>query len=607
MTEEDGYNYRFSFAWQSPYGHVVRMLDGLSPDAGIVLDLGCGWGAIAEPLRERGHEYVGCDVDKRAVDDLAARGFEAHQLDLDDRDGLPERIATIAGDRTVGAVTLLDTIEHLPDTEDFVQLLRETLLLLRRPTLVLSVPNVAHYDLGAKLLMGRWDYTPTGLLDITHVSFFTEQRLTEEFARCGLAEIARDDYRLVQSDQHFPAEHPAFVEGSPLSMLLWSLRTQADDTATVNQFIRAYALTDVLRPWGKNDGVERPFLSVLVRTQGRRMANLLEALTCLAAQGATDFEAIVLVHATTGDSVERVKALVEGFDDSFQGKCRVVHVGAGGRARPLNVGLDLARGRYLAFLDEDDHVTGDWVATFEQGAAEHPGKIVRTVCMERRAESLVGKGLVAEWQALGALEANYCEDFDLLEHLNENRTPIHSFAVPLTALRSLGLHFDESLPVVEDWDVLIRTASLTGVHDTKKRTSIYQRWVGGESSQASIDRRVWSAARQVVLHRLDNQPLLLPPGSASRLADSCYRRANEPLEPLPTPDAPADDGGRYQSLQEEHSALRDRLSRAEAELERFQTSEFWRVTAPLRRVAGVARKVNGVLARARRNGASPSK
>ena len=568
--------------------HVLRMLDRLSSEAGIVLDLGCGAAEIAEPLRAGGHEYIGCDVDKRAVDDLHARGFEAHEVDLDDRLSVPDRIAQIVGDRRVAVVALLDTLERLADSRDFVDVLREVLLSLGRPTLVVSVPNVAHFDLGAKLLLGRWDYTAAGLLDEKHVSFFTERRLTDELARAGLAEIARDDFKLVHSDQHFPVEHPAFVDGSPLSMLLRNLRTQADDTATVNQFVRAYALTDMMGPAKPDDRDPQPFLSVLVRTQGRRLGNLLEALTCLAAQRAGDFEALVLVHATTPVAVDAVRALVAGFDDSFQAKVRVMHVGAGGRARPLNIGLKRARGRYLAFLDEDDHVTGDWVENFQQGADDYPGRIVRAVCVERRTESLVGRGFVAEWQTLGALEGNYAEEFDLLDHLNENRTPIHSFAVPLSALRSMGLHFDESLPVVEDWDVLIRTASLTGVHDTRRQTAIYQRWVGGESSQVSIDRRVWSAARQVVLHRLDAQPLLLPSGSATRLADAYVNR--DGTRPAGTPiESPA-----------EIEHLKARLRHAEGELERFNNSEFWRATAPLRRAVGFARRVQATAAKAKR-------
>ena len=590
-------NYAFKFAWESPYGHIVRMLERLSPDAGVILDLGCGAGAIAEPLRERGHEYIGCDLDKRSVDDLRARGFEAHEIDLTERLGLSDRIVAIVDGRRVAAVTLLDTIEHLTETREFVDVLRETLLLLGRPTLAVSVPNVAHYDLGAKLLTGRWDYTPTGLLDHTHVNFFTERRLTDELGRCGFKEIARDDFPLLHSDQHFPPEHPGFVDGSPLSMLLWNLRSQADAMGTVNQFVRAYALSDLLGSAEPPPEADTPFLSVLVRTQGRRLANLVEALTCLAAQDDPNFEALVLVHATTSGAVDQVRHLVQLFDDSFVGRVHVVHVASGGRARPLNVGLERARGRYLAFLDEDDHVTADWVTTFHRGADASPGKVVRSVCMERRTESLVGKGYVTDWQALGALESTYGEDFDLLEHLNENRSPIHSFAIPLTAMRSLGLHFDESLPVVEDWDVLIRLASLTGVHDTRKRTAIYQRWVGGESSQASIDHRVWSAAREVVLHRLDAQPLLLPPGSATRIADSRFR--SSPTAPVPTASPPAPIGADplpadYADVVAERDRLGEELSRAREELHRFASSEFWRATAPLRRAVGQVRRMSAL-------------
>lgn len=597
-------DYNFTFAWESPYGHVVRMLERISPESGIVLDLGCGAGAIAEPLRERGHEYVGCDLDKRAVDALCARKFEGHQLDLSDSLALGDRVVSIVKGRRVAAVTLLDTIEHLPETSTFVAALRDTLVALDRPILVISVPNVAHFDVGAKLLTGRWDYTPTGLLDHTHVSFFTEKRLTDELGRCGFNEIARDDFSLTHSDQHFPADHPAFVDGAPLSILLWNLRSRADESGHVNQFVRAYAVSDLVRGAASETDPVQPFLTVLVRTQGRRVRNLVEALTCLAAQDDHDFEVLLLVHTTMGRIVDEMRTLLHEFDPSFVARVAVVHVASGGRVRPLNVGLEAARGRYLAFLDEDDHVTADWVSTFHEGADAHPGQIVRSVCVERRTESLVGKGYVTEWRTLSALRNTYGEEFDLLEHLNENRSPIHSFAMPLTAMRSLRMHFDESLPVVEDWDVLIRVASLTGVHDTKRRTSIYQRWDGGESSQVTVDQRVWSASRQVVLHRLDGLPLLLPPGSATRLADSAFGATAPPPpagltaeEAAPPPDV--------QEVLEERDRLRAELARAREELHRFAESEFWKATAPLRTAVGRARRVAGLARRVSRLGRRP--
>jgi hypothetical protein len=49
-----------------------------------------------------------------------------------------------------------------------------------------SIPNVAHGAVRLSLLQGRWRYTPTGLLDSTHIKFFTQESLLELFERAGM-------------------------------------------------------------------------------------------------------------------------------------------------------------------------------------------------------------------------------------------------------------------------------------------------------------------------------------------------------------------------------------------------------------------------------------
>jgi len=79
---------------------------------------------------------------------------------------------------------------------------------------VISVPNVTHVDLGGKLLAGHWDVTPTGLLDRTHLRFFTSDTIDGVLRGTGWHEVGRRDFHLRESDQHFPAGHPVLATGS---------------------------------------------------------------------------------------------------------------------------------------------------------------------------------------------------------------------------------------------------------------------------------------------------------------------------------------------------------------------------------------------------------
>jgi len=244
---------------------------------------------------------------------------------------------------------------------------------------------------------------------------------------------------------------------------------------------------------------------VIVRTQGRRPGSLAEAMVSLGAQETEcDFKVIVVVHGPP-ETAATVNAELEETD-GLPKKWSVHGVGsAGGRARPLNVGLDMARGDYVVFLDDDDLAYPDWLSVFAQGAAVNPGEVIRTVT-ETQA-----------WTTLGSEEPKaptsditrpYAEHFDVLAHLSHNETPICSMALPRRAVNRLGLRFDEGLDVLEDWDLLIRTALRLRVRSIGRATSLYRHLNAGSTS-SSVEEQRWIRSREQVLAKLGAEPFLL--------------------------------------------------------------------------------------------------
>jgi SAM-dependent methyltransferase len=572
--------YEFVFSWDGPYGHSVRLLEGLGIAPGLVLDLGCGYGAIAEPLVERGFSYVGVDIDEGGLAALSDRGLETHTLDLTTTPVLTERLLEVVSGRNLAAVLLLDVLEHLPDPAHVLRALHGVLAGNDHPPLILSVPNVAHADLGAKLIVGRWDVTPTGLLDSTHISLFTNARLEQEMRAGGFLQLAADDVRADTSDQHFPSDHPALAATSPMAQIARSWRAAADPHGNTIQFVRGFTTANlressepVVRPDSTVAGTARTF-TVIMRTQGRRLGGLLDALTCLAAQTNDDFDVLLMVHTGSPERVEAVRELVSEFDPGFASRVVVSEVPqGGGRCRPLNQALEQVTSPNVAFLDDDDVVTADWIEAFASAAG--PGSIVRSQSAARyvspspdpeRVPSLISSGL----------EFRYARAFDLGQHLWKNQTPICAFAVSRELLETFSLRFDEDFVVLEDWEFLLRCASLGEVRDTGRLTSIVHLMLdSGESSRSAHTEAIWKALERVEQDRLNARPLLLPRGSVSQLVELHERLCQ--LE-----------------LTERH--LRDENERLKHEFEwlkqRFSVvvnSLRWRVLGPPHKAVGAAR------------------
>src|ERR1700728_1008458 len=374
--------YDFKYGEDTPYARAVALLGRhRRPGGALVLDLGCGYGAIAEPVARLALTFWGAGAEPASTDALVRRGFEAAVGDLAAPESLTIDLERAIADRPVAAICMLDVIEHLSDPEAALARLWDLAQRLGAPPLVVSIPNVTHLDLGVKLLLGRWDVTPTGLLDATHLRFFSEAHLNETMGRTGWTEIESADFELTVSDQHFPPDAVPLERSTPVGSFLTTLREHAGPGALVNQFVRAYRPEGPPRPVAPDaraGGPETlaPWVSVLVRTRAQRPDTFQETLLCLAAQTCDDFEVLVLAHDVAAERLEEIQALIDQFDQTFSRRVRVVSVHGGGRSRPLNEAARPARGRYLATLDDDALAFAHWVESLKATALRAPGRVL---------------------------------------------------------------------------------------------------------------------------------------------------------------------------------------------------------------------------------------
>jgi 2-polyprenyl-3-methyl-5-hydroxy-6-metoxy-1,4-benzoquinol methylase len=172
--------------WASAYGwkdgpdssHRVALgvLDELARPPGRVLDLGCAGGLLAGRVRAAGNVVVGVDV---VPSEQAAE--EVDRLVVADLDaGLP---GDVVEEAPYDLVLAMDVLEHLRDP---ARLLRELHTVCSADALLIaSVPNIAHWYPRLRIGLGRFDYDRRGILDATHLRFFTWRSFVTMAARSG--------------------------------------------------------------------------------------------------------------------------------------------------------------------------------------------------------------------------------------------------------------------------------------------------------------------------------------------------------------------------------------------------------------------------------------
>jgi len=164
--------------------HVqTGLVDLIGRSPGRVLDVGCYCGATGQLVKRRWPEatVVGIEplaeaaaiaasrIDRVITGTLESVDFDAHGF-------APKSIDTII---------LADVLEHMYNPWQALQRLRE--LLADDGTLLASIPNVRNLGLMHNLAAGHWTYAGGGLLDITHIRFFTLNEIRKMFAETGFA------------------------------------------------------------------------------------------------------------------------------------------------------------------------------------------------------------------------------------------------------------------------------------------------------------------------------------------------------------------------------------------------------------------------------------
>ena len=143
-----------------------------------VLELGAASGHVTRILIDRGNSVTAVESDAACSDSLASIATEVLITDLD--------WLSLADDlrgRTFDVIVAGDVLEHTKRPE--LVLAQLHLLLAPGGYVVVSLPHLAHGDVRLALLSGQFPYSDHGLLDKTHLKFFTRSTILELFSSTG--------------------------------------------------------------------------------------------------------------------------------------------------------------------------------------------------------------------------------------------------------------------------------------------------------------------------------------------------------------------------------------------------------------------------------------
>ena len=171
--------YTFKDFEGSSHRILIELIRRFAPKGGTLLDLGAAGGELGAAVRDHFERTIGFEYDSDRIGQLREHFDLAVIADL-------ERVPVLPSN--VNAIVLADIIEHLRNSAKLLRIVKTALA--KDGILFLSVPNIANITVRLGLLLGIFEYRDRGILDFTHIRFFTMRTIKRELETAGFRIIA---------------------------------------------------------------------------------------------------------------------------------------------------------------------------------------------------------------------------------------------------------------------------------------------------------------------------------------------------------------------------------------------------------------------------------
>lgn len=166
--------YAFKDFEGSSHRILLELIRRHRPRGGTLLDLGAAGGELGSAIRDHFDRTVGFEYNVDCLGDLVGRFNQVVIADLERVKELP---------RGASAIVMADVLEHLRSPAQALRLVRSALA--EDGHLFLSVPNIANITVRLGLLFGIFEYRDRGILDHTHLRFYTVRTIRREIESAG--------------------------------------------------------------------------------------------------------------------------------------------------------------------------------------------------------------------------------------------------------------------------------------------------------------------------------------------------------------------------------------------------------------------------------------
>ncbi len=143
-----------------------------------VLDVGCGFATTSEHIQKLGNEVTGIEESAVACDVARTRVARVIQADLQQAQ---------LGEEKFDVIIFADVLEHVPWPVGVLR--RYVEHLDKNGSVIVSLPNVGLWSVRLSHLAGNWEYEETGVLDRTHLRFFTRKSAKWLLGEAGLTAV----------------------------------------------------------------------------------------------------------------------------------------------------------------------------------------------------------------------------------------------------------------------------------------------------------------------------------------------------------------------------------------------------------------------------------